>query len=174
MPNYCIMSLEELAEVREKRYEQLVLTWQSLEYSTSGRFALCPYRTEELIEHYIENLKVIKFRYQIPAEIQLHKVAGLMAYSIIKYKPVSQITSLKTEYDACINEILALFHGLSVCAEYTETPSKRLASIPSYEVWFNDMLHLMHKRNVTPESLAFIFETICMYSFPANFNVTGK
>ena len=172
MPDY-EMTESQLEEVRIKRYETLIGTWESMPASNTKYFKICKHRISEIIEHYIDNLRVIKCRYKIDDEIQLHKIAGLMAYSIVKFKPISLVNEPRVDNDLYINESLAIFHGLSICGEHTEEPGESLYKNSNFDYWNKDFLYLLHKRNFTPESLSLVFETVTLYSFPNNFNVTG-
>ncbi len=167
-----IMSDDELNVRRSERYESLVAIWEIMPASKSGNFAMCPVRRAEVIEHYIDNLRVIKFRYKMPERIQLHKVAGLMAYAIVKYRPISVIHSDPPKKHQFINETFALIHGLSVCAEHIHSPHSRITKLKYHDTWFDSLNHLLHHRNTTPESLAFIFETLCLTLFPENFDIS--
>lgn len=164
----------EFQAIREKRVKTLIGVWDSL--VSSGK--IDPLRQKlstplinEVVEHYIADLIVIKTRYKIGgSKIQLHKIAGLVAASILRYRPVVPlIENFKTDYEIYANEILAVMHGIAICGEYTEKDGPlEILDENWFDQWVKDFLYLAHCRNTTPESLMFIFETLCCLRFPKN------
>jgi len=152
--------------VREKRSQTLVSIWKILVKNgklNDKRFNLSKPLVNEVIEQYISDYEILKKRYKIDnTKIQLHKVAGLMTAAILKYRPiVPLVDSYESHYETCANEILAIFQGLTICAEYSEDKLFELMGEPWFEPWFLDFLFLLHRRNHTPESIIFVYETLC-------------
>lgn len=165
-------------EIREKRYFLIKSLWNLMVnqgYFNEERMKLAIPLVDEVIEHYISDWHVIKFRYKIPEEIQLHKVAGLMAASILRYRPIIPLSEdLDGKYEIYANEFFAILHGLAICGEYSLEKCQMLSTADWFDTWLDDFLHLLHRRNYTAESLAFIFETLCIYAFQENFQKSSK
>jgi len=161
-------------EIRQKRYQVLKATWNLLidnGYLSPDRFHFSKPLIDEVIEHYIDDLTVLKVRYNIPGEAQLHKVAGLVAAAILRYRPIIPIADkLENQHEVYANEFFAILHGLITCGEYSLEVCEKIAKEAWFDKWIDDFIHLMHRRNHTPESLAFIFETLSIFIFPTNFN----
>jgi hypothetical protein len=159
--------------VRQKRLETILGVWQSLldSQKLSGkRMQLSPPLLNEVVEHYLADVRVIKMRYGISERIQLHKVAGLMTSSILRYRPVVPLVdSYDSSYELCANEILALYQGIAICGEYTARDGHlQIIQEDWFDRWFNSFLYLLHHRNYTAESVIFIYETLCCLKFPKN------
>lgn len=166
---------EKRKSIREKRYAVILGLWDVLveigEIDPT-RFKLSYPIIDEVIEHYIEDWCIIKARYRIDKEIQLHKIAGLMAASILRYRPiVPLVDSFEDRKEIYVNEYFAIIHGLSVCGEKEVEASNKLTKYVWFNQWFDDFMHLVHRRNYTAESLAFIFETVSVFMFPKNLEV---
>jgi len=135
-------------------------------------FTLNPAIAGRVVRHYVNDLDHLKQRYGIEKNAQPPKVAGLMANAILKYRPLVPTD----EWDVNIgssqpNEFLAIFHGITVCAEYGETGlgNRAMAALmakPNFRVWLDRFLFLLRERNYTSESLIMTFETLCMVAFP--------
>lgn len=160
-------------DIREKRYILMKSLWNLLvsqKYFDEQRLKLAMPLVDEVIEHYIADWNIIKIRYKIPAEIQLHKVAGLMAASILRYRPIIPLgDDLDGKHEIYANEFFAVIHGLAICGEYSLEKCQILAKADWFDLWLDDFLHLLHRRNYTAESLAFIFETLSIFAFEENF-----
>ncbi len=158
--------------LRLKRTKTLIGVW---DYLTSNdilkptRFKLSIPLINEIVEHYTEDIAILKFRYRITEKIQLHKIAGLMTSLIVRYRPVMPlIDEYKSDREMYANELFAIIHGLSICGEYSQQEIKKLFDDEWFQLWFNDFFYLLHHRNHTPESLIFIYETLCFFKFPRN------
>lgn len=160
--------------IREKRTKTLIGVWDLLVASGKldpKKFQLSPPLINEVVEHYIADYSVLRQRYKIQSsKIQLHKIAGLVAASIMRYRPVTPLVDeFKTDYEICANEILAVIHGIAICGEYTEKDSPlEILDEEWFDRWFRDFLYLLHCRNYTPESLIFVFQTLCSLRFQQN------
>lgn len=161
--------------IKKKRVSLLIGTWNFL--SENGqidgkKFTLSMPLLEEVVEHYIEDLKALKGRYKIPKYVQLHKVAGLTTASILRYRPIVPITIAYEEIsDIYVNEVFAVIHGLAICGEYSLDECEEISRAPWFRRWLDDLLHLLHRRNHTPESLAFIYQTLSTFVFPKNIEI---
>jgi hypothetical protein len=123
----------------------------------------------EIVQHYLTDLKILKYRYKIKDKIQLHKVAGLITSLIVRYRPILPLVqTYSTEDEMYMNEKFAIIHGLSICAEYSNEDILTLINEPWFDTWYRDFIYLLHVRHHTPESLTFIFETLCVFKFPNN------
>ena len=160
--------------IREKRVKTLIGVWDSLVSNGKidpRRQNLSTPLINEVVEHYIADLIVLRIRYKIEnSKIQLHKIAGLIAASILRYRPVIPLVeSFNSDYELYANEILAVMHGIAICGEYTEKDGPlEIIDEDWFDQWLKDFLYLMHCRHTTPESLIFIFETLCCLRFPKN------
>jgi hypothetical protein len=165
-------------DIREKRYFLIKSLWNlmiSQGYFKDDRLKLSIPLVDEVIEHYIADWAIIKIRYKIPNEIQLHKIAGLMAASILRYRPIIPLTDdLDGKHEIYANEFFAILHGLAICGEFSLEKCQMLATEDWFETWLDDFLHLLHRRNYTAEALAFIFETLCIFAFQENFEKSSK
>lgn len=163
----------DLDSVRKKRMELLIQTWELLvqiNYIDPKKFCLSPPLLNEVVEHYIDDIRILKCRYKIHDKIQLHKIAGLMTSLILRYRPIiPSIDQYGTTKECYSNEIFAIIHGLSICGEYSIEKCEDLAGQSWFSPWLNDFLYMLHTRNHTPESLVFIFQTLSIFIFPKNF-----
>jgi len=119
----------------------------------------------ELVEHYAQDLANLKSRYRISGRANSAKVAGLMTSAIMRYLPWMPIDGKATlnSYDG--NETLAIFHGLALCAirsdgEISHNELRKFINNPAFGEWLCRFKYLLRNRNHTPESLAFVFDTI--------------
>jgi len=164
------MSPEDLEQLRVKRMQTLVGVWRALSEAAliPNAYHLSSLLINEVVEHYISDIQVIKFRYRIEDRIKLHKIAGLMAASIIRFKPAIPVKEDEIElYDPFINESFAIIHGLAVCGECAQSDDYlALTKELWFEQWLNDFRYLLRYRNYTAESLIFIFQTLCELRFP--------
>ena len=163
-------------ELRLKRTQTMIGVWDYLVKNNQidgEKFHLSKPLVNEIIEQYITDVDFLKKRYQIVAKIQLHKIAGLMASLIVKYRPViSLMDEYTTENELYVNELLAIIHGLSVCGEFnTNEENASIVTEAWFEPWFRDFSYLLHYRHHTPEGLIFIFETLCFFKFPKNLEI---
>lgn len=164
----------DLAEIREKRVKVLRGVWGLLvqkKYIDNTRFTLSNSLVDEVITHYSDDLGITKIRYNIEGEAQLHKVAGLMAASILRYRPIVPMQDFSDPKDVYANEDFAILHGLAVCGEHEPKVASIIQSEAWFKIWWSDFRYLLHRRNYTAESLSMIFETLCLFRFPDNFKV---
>jgi hypothetical protein len=127
----------------------------------------------KITEDYIATREAFSKRYKITDRIQRPKIAGFMAASILRYKPVAindQDHSPAHGYGSTqANEMLAFWHGLAICAEGApEEDIHRLISSPVFETWYNDILWLFEHNTVCSEALVMIFETLSLLFFTDN------
>lgn len=168
------MSAEEteLQELREKRMAFLIAVWDFLVsrgFLDETRLKLSLPLLQEVVEHYLDDLTVLKVRYRIPKLAQLHKVAGLMTAVILRYRPIIPLVeTYENKKEIFANEIFAAMHGIAICGEYSIKKCEELGSEAWFDIWMNDFLHLLHRRNHTPESLVFVYETLSIFVFPDN------
>lgn len=169
------MGIATKEELREKRYQVLKATWNLMienGYINPERFIFSKPLIDEVVEHYLDDLTILKKRYNIPGEAQLHKVAGLMASAILRYRPIVPIVdTLENQHEVYANEFFSVLHGLATCGEFSLKVCEEVANETWFDSWVDNFVFLMHRRNHTPESLAFIFETLSVFLFPANFKV---
>jgi hypothetical protein len=152
------------------------------------------------IVHYIADLEILKIRYGIEGNAQIPKIAGLMASSILKYRPMVPVTgNLKGIEEDKANELLAIFQGICICANYYGKDGQLLAagdetvantaqaineirnqamidllSKKAFYNWHEKFKHLVKERNYTSESLIMIFETLRLALFPNDMNPQRK
>ncbi len=163
-----------LDDIREKRVRTLIGTWKSL--VQTGRFSgerlkLSVPLLNETVEYYIGDLKSLKRRYGIESsKIQLHKIAGMMAGAIMRFRPIiPQFDKIESEYELVANELLAVFHGVAICGEYNLTDGRlEIVDEEWFDPWLKDFLYLLHYRHYTSEALIFTFETLTYLRFPKN------
>lgn len=163
---------EEYDQLRRKRLSTLIGVWDYLldnNLFDKERFRLSIPLTNEIIEHYLIDQRVLKQRYKIKERIQPPKIAGLMASLILRYRPILPLfEEFTNDKEAYVNEFLAVFHGLAICGEFDSyTSIKEIVTADWFSKWLNDFLYLLHHRNHTPEALAFIYETFAIFKFPS-------
>ncbi|MBI1919748.1 MAG: hypothetical protein HYS23_01570 [Geobacter sp.] len=163
---------KKMADIKEKRLAFLTGLWNLLVeegFINPNHFALSQPLIDEVVNHYVDDWAILKTRYNIPDEVQLHKVAGLMAAAFVRFRP---IIPLVTEYDdkreIYVNEFFAVLHGVAICGEHSTDAAQQIVNYDWFNYWFDDFLHLLHRRNYTAESLCFIFETLSIFVFPKN------
>jgi hypothetical protein len=164
------MDSKYLDNLRKKRMQTLIGVWKALDEASlvPDSYRLSSLLINEVVEHYISDVRVIKFRYRIEDRIKLHKVAGLMTASIVRFKPAIACQEEKIDvYDPFINESFAIIHGLAICGECEQNDEYlALTKEPWFDQWLNDFRYLLRYRNYTAESLIFIFQTLCELRFP--------
>jgi len=162
-------------ELREKRIKLLLQVWELLvrkDQVNRDEFSLSVQLVNEIVEHYLADLKIIKCRYRIEDKIQLHKIAGLITSLIARYRPIVPVNGEGNKVSSIYaNELYAITHGLAICGEYSIDICEDLAKQPWFDQWLNDFLYLLHCRNYTPESLIFIYQTLTHFVFAENFNL---
>jgi len=166
-------SKEKKEALKVKRTQTLLGVWKYITLNNvldPSRFQLSVPLINEIVEHYLMDVSIIKLRYNIDERIQLHKIAGLMTSLILRYRPILPLSEeFEGDRERYANEYFAILHGLSICGEYTDKDViSELTDEKWFEVWLNDFLFLLHNRNHTPESLMFIYETLSCIKFPDN------
>jgi len=130
------------------------------------QYFLDPYLVAETAVQYSSDCDILKKRYGEKNRIQPPRIAGLMANSISRYKPISVREGFLCSQRVPLNELLAIFNGIFVCSEFPAKNKKwTLSSILKEEFfskWLNDFIHLLCYRNYTAESLIIIYETFCL------------
>jgi hypothetical protein len=164
--------------IRKKRTQTLVGVWEILVQNKEidqEYLELSYALVNEAVEHYLADLDIIKLRYNIKGRIQLHKVAGLMTGAIMRFRPVVPIKKeFPTPISMYANEILAIYHGLAICGEHVRRNERiSVSEEPWFASWLKDFLYLLHHRNYTPESISFIYQTLCYSQFPSSFDLSG-
>ncbi len=100
-----------------------------------------------------------------------HKVAGMMAAAICKYRPIqfSEVPK-KPRVSLFQNEMLALWCGLAVCSEpYAGVQTEALKAMTgeeSFIIWEQEFLNLLHLRPDSAQAFILIFHTLCMKYLP--------
>lgn len=164
------------AALRQKRIKLLLQIWEILIENSQIKkddFKISTPLLNEVVEHYLSDVRIIKCRYNIEDKIQLHKIAGLMTSLIMRYRPVIPIKDNfeNTQSFIYANEIFAVTHGLAICGEYSLDKCEEIGNEPWFDDWLKDFLYLLHCRNYSPESLIFIYQTLSYFKFQKNFNV---
>jgi len=154
----------------------LGLTWLNivdhLDVANKQLFDLNPSLTVKVVEHYYSDLTHLKRRYDIHHLAEAPKVAGLMAGAVLKYRPIVPKNCQQWDVeDAEVNEMLAIYHGICICASYNKRgignePMAKLMALSYFKKWFKRIIYLVKERNYTSESLIAIFETLCLAAFP--------
>jgi hypothetical protein len=173
------MAPDEAKDVLDRKIKRIIslgLTWRNivnhLSVANKHLFELNPSLTVKVVEHYYSDLTHLKQRYDIRGLAEAPKVAGLMSSAVLKYRPVVPKDCLQWDVeDAEINEVLAVYHGVSICASYNElgkgnAPMAALMAKPYFRKWYSRIIYLVKERNYTSEALIAIFETLCLAAFP--------
>lgn len=163
-----------LDAIREKRLKTLVQIWEHLVDSkkiSNKLHNLNKVLVAEVIEHYIQDVCVLKQRYKIEDRIQTPKIAGLMASAIVRFRPIIPLVDkFEAEDDLYVNELFAIYHGLCVCGEFSNSEAlKNFLDDSLFDEWYDKFQYLLHHRNYTSESLILIFETVSRFVFPEVF-----
>jgi len=151
-----------------KRIKTFVKAYADLadnEKFDKNKFTINASFASNAVKHYLDDLDALKKRYRITDLVQTPKIAGLMANAIMKFRPIVPIDGREQNIsDVDINEYVAIYHGLVVCAgdgKANEDKIRQFMRKNSFKNWFKGMRFLLKKRNYTAESLYMIFETIC-------------
>jgi hypothetical protein len=138
-----------------------------------SNISLSPHLVGRVVDHYLGDYQVLKVRYGITDAIQLHRVAGLMAASICRFRPICLNSAKPTAEEASINEHFAIQVALSLCAECHAADGDDVAAALSsnqyFIGWVKRFKYLLRARSYTAEGLILAFETLCMTYFPKNF-----
>ena len=100
-----------------------------------------------------------------------HKIAGMMAAAICKYRPVQFCAESETQRANLLqNEVLALWHGLAVCVEpYVPREGdviKNAVGDELFSTWEKEFLSLLHRHADSAQAFIVIFHTLCLKYFP--------
>ena len=160
-----------IEEIRLRRTQTLLGVWKLLTengWLKAEHLKLSPYLLNESVEHYLTDMSILKTRYVIPDRIQPPKIAGLMTAAILRFRPVIPLVDeCLSKYQMMANEILAVFNGVAICGEQAILEGDTsFIEEPWFDGWFNSFLYILHYRNYTPESLNFVYETLCYVKFP--------
>jgi len=166
----------------ETRMKTLAISWFDLRDKTKLRnrelFVFNHAIAVKVVKHYAKDLAILKDRYGIGDRAQPPKVAGLMANAVLKYRPlVPNAGKQKDIEENRVNEILAVYHGICICAGYYEggiDVLRKLTAQPQFYVWLDRFIYLLRERNYTSESLIMIFETLCWVFFPNSLIKNGE
>ncbi len=122
-----------------------------------------------LVEEYLQEREKLCHLHNISGRIQRHKIAGLMATAIVKYRPV-QLLEIegKAARLSRDNETLAVLHGIAVCAENNVDKMRTILGLPSVATWFSDFVYLLHSSPLNSDGFILIFETLSLTYFPEN------
>jgi hypothetical protein len=153
-----------------KRVRSLALAWAAVDPPHKEVFVFNPSIVVKAIRHYVEDLNILKKRYGIPNRVQAPRIAGLMANAILKYRPLVPMEGTQKGIDNnMVNEYLAIYHGISICANFETDGKQAMAGLinkPFFDEWLKRFVFLLHERNYTTEALIVIFETLCLAAFP--------
>jgi hypothetical protein len=170
---------EESTERRRGKY--LVKTWAKFSLTklnfkgvlVKDLFALNRSLAMKTIRFYKHNLNTLKAIYAIDDMVEPSKIAGLMAYALLKFRPLVPINGMheceEIEDNDC-NELMAALHGIDICAAYYDSGILSMKSFMSsnktwFDKWLRQFMYLVLEREYTAESLIMIFETLCMAVF---------
>jgi hypothetical protein len=157
--------------ILRKRMDGLRKLWKVLSEKQPQYFKGCTLNRillREAVENYLNDRDVYKLRHRITGanKIMLHKVAGLMAASICKFKPI-QIHHDPSQGvdDTFQNERFALWHGLAVCAEPYRPRKEVLDVMLQCELFYElekEMLGLFQRRPDSADAFVVIFRALCI------------
>jgi len=159
-------------EVEEKRIKSIFGAFLLLAkkgYIDNERFSLNLSLLKLTVKHYSRNLKALKIRYGIQNNAQPQKAAGLITAAILRFKPVlPKNVSDGNLFHSDENEVLAVFHGLCVCAEQIDgkIDLQQVVSIwlkPEFVEWLRNCLYLFRFGEYTAESLTFSFDALARF-----------
>jgi hypothetical protein len=128
------------------------------------------------IEDYLQARKMMIKRDKIRGNPQWHKIAGLMASSIVLNKPI-QLVPDNADSKWCRlsrdNEFLAVLHGLAICAEgKSKRKIESVVKLPHFRKWFDDFVYLLHKEPSNRDGFILTFETLSLTYFSGNLDNT--
>ncbi len=181
-PSHCLPEEGYLDGIQVRRiasvhHAYLQMEKEGVEGVDFAKFELHPAVLGQCIDHYLDDYVILKIRYRIERErqIQLHRVAGLLAAALMRYRPVVLKTGCQPESinEVRINEHLAMYVGINICSEKYAHAGRDtggiLGSNPLLADWIKRMKFFLESRNYTAESLVMIFDAICVLLYPDNF-----
>jgi hypothetical protein len=169
-------------ELLQKRVESLMSIWDELKANFPDDFAGCYLDVEllrEVVENYLVDRRAYMERCKIkpPSKIKLHKIAGLLASSVCKFRPVQFVEGTGPHSHVMQNELLAFWHGIFVCSEPYKPHSGELAlSLTKCEFFPHfqqEVLSLFHRRCDSADAFISLFHAICIHYFPLAISNTG-
>jgi len=166
------------SDLERKSKERILNTWKwlcefkivpaAISNVDGYQFFIDPIQLAETVEQYASDCDVLKIRYaqEENDKIQPPKIAGLMASSINRHRPIVIREGFSKAKRPPLNELLAIFNGLFVCSEFSDK-NKNPSLTTFYEneffsKWLNDFLHILCYRNYTAENLIMLYETLCI------------
>jgi hypothetical protein len=167
--------------IRFDQYKLMWALWKSWAFDENNtidrnRFMLSRPLMHDAIEHFINDVDILKIRYKIARKdiIHPHKEAGLITAAFLRYRPIIPLFKQPKyeEHEIYYNEVFATLIGLAMCGSLLEEekPSfkmvEKIKKEPWFKYWFEDFLHLLQRRNFTSESLMGIYETLSLIAFP--------
>jgi len=172
------MPKEEKIEHRRAKYLDETLKYV-LNLKTGGKndfliknvFMLNNSLALKVIRFYVQNLDTLKDIYAIEDKVEASKIAGLMANAILRFRPLVPIGGQdeceEIEDNDC-NELLAVSHGLYICAAAYPNGIRLMKDFmvrESFDKWLKQFMYLIQEREYSAESLIVIFETLCVTVF---------
>jgi len=164
-------------ELRTKSRQRITRCWEflcnsglvpiSINNVDGFQYFLDPVQLAETAMQYASDCEILKVRYgEHENKIQPPKIAGLMASSINKYRPITIREGFANTERPPLNELLAIFNGIFICSEFPAKDKKwtldGFIKDEFFTKWLNDFLHLLRYRNYTAESLVLVYETFCI------------
>jgi len=159
--------MEDLKHKRAVSLARAAIRLMSKGVIDKSKYVLNAAILNKTIERYLQDLDFLKKRYGIPNRANMSKIAGLMAYEIVKFKPLTLING----NDQCVknfnaNEWLAIYYGLCACADLGDGNADEsglvgaIISNEFFDEWFRNFKYLLEERSYTAESLVMVFETL--------------
>jgi hypothetical protein len=139
-------------------------------YIDGAKFTMNRSLLKSVVKQYSQDLRVLKMRYGIEGKVQPQKTAGLTTAAVMRFRPVlPKNTSDETLFESDVNEILAIHHGLCVCAEQEDEKISleavaALWAKPEFPEWLSNFRYLLKFRNYTAENLALVFDTLVRFA----------
>lgn len=175
----------EYSDLWKKRITTLTLAFNEfiklpLFQHVRGQINLDALALDDAVNHYLADLFILKRRYRVKRKAQLHRVAGLLVAALMRHRPVrfsgrEDAPDAAGRWIAFLNESFAVHVGVAICGEYYASRGVAIMQDvlnpqrDSLTHWHQSMTYLIGQRNYTSEALALVFETLCLWLFPANF-----
>ena len=95
-----------------------------------------------------------------------------MTGALLKYRPILPYTlEYKIPQQVYVNEIFAIFHGISVCGGlYNDEYIRSVMNRPELAKLLDSFRFLLHYRNYTSEAISSFYESLAIHHFPNNFD----
>lgn len=164
-------------QLLHKRLKGLLVAFEIIKKEHPAKFDGCHLDEEiarEVVENYLDDRNAYKNRRRMAPEskIMRHKIAGLMAASVCKHKPIQREKGYKGDgQQVRHNEIFAMWTGLAICAEeFAAARSEIILAMTGSEefrAWEREFVTLLHRRPDSAEAFVVIFHTLCMKFMPA-------